>query len=366
MKTINFMDLSRQCASIKEEVFAALNDVYDNTAFVGGGYVKAFEQEFAQYIGTKYCSGVSNGTDALFLACKAAGIKDGDEVIVPSNTFIASAWAPLHCGARVVFADCQKEDWLIDPESIESLITPKTKAVIAVHLYGQPADAKKIREICDAHKLVMIEDCAQSHGAKYDGRNVGTFGDMACFSFYPGKNLGAFGDAGAVVSDNAEYIERINMLKDHGCKVRYHHDIPGYNMRLDGFQAAVLSVKLKHLDAWTSRRCEIATKYDGEIKNELITINRPDPKSSGVHHLYAVLADDRDRFMAYMKDHGINCGIHYPIPCHLQKAFAFEGYKSGDLPATEDVMSRCVSLPMYPELTDDEVDYVIKTVNEYR
>ena len=366
MNTINFMDLSRQCAKIKEEVFTALNAVYDNTAFVGGSFVKDFEQAFAGYIGSKYCSGVSNGTDALFLACKAAGIKEGDEVIVPSNTFIASAWAPLHCGAKVVFADCEKENWLISPESVEHLITPRTKAVIVVHLYGQPANVVAMRKICDEHGLIMIEDCAQAHGAKWDGKKVGTFGDMACFSFYPGKNLGAFGDAGAVVSDNADYIDRINMLKDHGCKVRYHHDMPGYNMRLDGFQAAILSVKLKYLDKWTSRRCEISKMYDEGIANGLIVKNHPDPKSAGVHHLYVVLVDNRQRFMDYMKDHGINCGIHYPIPCHLQKAFEFEGYSEGDLPVTEHVMSHCVSLPMYPELLNEEVEYVIKTVNEYK
>ncbi len=362
---INFAGLAKQCETIKPEVFEALNEVYDSRSFVGGKFVAKFENEFSSYIGTKYASGVSNGTDALFLACKAIGVGPGDEVIVPSNTFIASAWAPEHCGAKVVFADCSPKDWLIDSNSVESLITEKTKAIIGVHLYGQPFDACSMLNICKKNGLRFIEDCAQSHGAKWEGMTTGTFGDIGCFSFYPGKNLGAFGDAGAIVTSDEELLNRVNMLKDHGSVQKYHHDVPGFNMRLDGIQAAVLSVKLKHLDAWTSRRCEIADKYNKCLDNSLIQLQKTDSRSSGVHHLYVVLADDRERFMAYMKDHGINCGIHYPIPCHLQKAFSKLGYRQGDLPNTEHVMSHCVSLPMYPELTDEEVDRVIEVVNSY-
>lgn len=365
MNVINFMDLSRQCKTLKNEIFEAMEEVYDDIAFVGGRFISKFEEEFAEYIGIKHASGVSNGTDALFLACKAIGVGPGDEVIVPSNTFIASAWAPLHCGARVRFADCSDKDWLISSESVEPLITDKTKAIIGVHLYGQPYDLGAMSNICKKYGLKLIEDCAQAHGAKWKDSTVGTVGDLGCFSFYPGKNLGAYGDAGAVVSNDDEIINTINLLKNHGSSTKYRHDVPGYNMRLDGLQAAVLSVKLRYLDSWNKRRTEIYEMYREGLSNDKIQLQNINPFSNGVHHIFPVLADNRQKFMSFMSERGVNCGIHYPIPCHLQPVFSGLGYKVGDLPNSEYVMEHCVSLPMYPELTDEEVDKIITDVNSY-
>ena len=365
MNTINFMDLKRQCKAIKNEIFTEIEKVYEDNAFISGKYTELFEKQFSEYIGSKYCLGISNGTDALFLACKALGIGPGDEVIVPSNTFIATAWAPFHCGAKVVFADCNETDWLIDPESVKHNLTDKTKAIIGVHLYGQPFNLDSIGDICKNNNIHLIEDCAQAHGAKWRGKNVGTFGDVGCFSFYPGKNLGAMGDAGGIVTNSQNLYQKIKTLKDHGQVEKYHHDYPGFNMRMDGFQAAILSVKLKHLQQWTERRKEIATFYSNHIHNEKIKLRTNKEESDGVNHIYAILVDDRDAFMEYMNKNGINCGIHYPIPCHLQKAFEKLNYSKGDFPVTEYVMNHCVSIPIYPELNDEEINRVVRAVNNY-
>ena len=362
---INFMDLNRQCSELKAEMLDAIIDVIDSTSFVGGRVVSDFERNFAESLGVKSAISTSNGTDALFLACKSLGIKNGDEVIVPANTFIASAWAPLHCGAKVVFADCDPDTWLVDFSTIEDLITDRTKAVIGIHLYGQPFDVDTMSKKCRQLGVHLIEDCAQAHYATWAGKFVGTFGTIGCFSFYPGKNLGAYGDAGCIVTDNNEIAEKIRMLGNHGSREKYKHDIDGYNMRLDGIQAAVLSVKMKYIGSWTERRRHIAKRYDDEIHNSLIKKQYRRPEADGVSHLYVVLADDRQRFMDYMANNGINCGIHYPIPVHLQGAFLSQGYGKGSLPVTEYVAEHCVSIPMYPELTDDEVGHVVEVINSY-
>lgn len=365
MSMINCMSLSKQCTQLKNEILNEIENVINKNAFIGGEYVKKFEEDFAAFVGTKYAIGVSSGTDALFLACKALGISGGDEVIVPSNTFIASAWAPMHCGAKVIFAECSRSTWLLDETVLEKYITKKTKAIIAVHLYGQPVNIEKIKAICDMYNLYLIEDCAQAHGAKWKDCKVGSVGDIGCFSFYPGKNLGAFGDAGAVVTSSETIFSKISQLKDHGAFKKYHHDLPGYNMRMDGIQAAILSVKLNYLHQWNQRRKEISRMYDFGINNPLIEKQIVPNECDGVHHLYVVLPKNRENFLKYMEENNICCGIHYPIPCHLQKAFSNLGYTRGDLPITEYVMGHCVSLPIYPELTNDEIEYVIKVVNKY-
>jgi len=363
MTELNFMDLSRQYEGIKEEIRQAFDNVCSQTAFVGGPFVEKFEDEFSSFVGVRHTIGVSNGTDALFLACKALGIGPGDEVIVPANTFIASAWGPIHAGADVIFSDCQKDTWEIDPTSVEDCLTKKTKAIVGVHLYGQPFDVDAIKSITDENELCLIEDCAQAHCAMYKGRPVGTFGDASGFSFYPGKNLGAYGDAGAVVTNDDDIDSAIRILRNQGSHIRYHHETVGYNMRLDGIQAAILSVKLKYLRSWTRRRQDIAALYDCKITNGHIIKQKRPVYVESVHHLYVVCVDDRDSFIEHMKENGVLCGIHYPIPCHLQSAIKKEGTR--DCPNAEFQSEHCVSLPMFPELTDIEVDRVIDLCNSY-
>ncbi len=364
-REIPFMDLGRQYREHKKEFLDAVEKVCEETAFSGGKYVKEFEQSFQEYLGAKYSAGVGSGTDALFLAVKALGIGPGDEVIIPANTFIASAWGAVHAGAEPVFVDCTPDTWEIDASKIEEKITEKTKAVVGVHLYGQPFDFDGVKKIADRHHLYVIEDCAQAHGAEYKGKKAGTLGDIGCFSFYPGKNLGAFGEAGAVVSDNKQYIDEVNRLKDHGALRKYHHDVVGYNMRMDGIQGAVLSVKLKYLDGWNEKRRRIAARYRAEIKNPAITFQSVPPFVLPVCHLFEVQAKHAEDFIAYLQEKGIRCGRHYPLPCHLQKAFHGLGYKKGDCPQAEKLAENCVSLPMFPELTEEEISYVIDCCNGY-
>ena len=365
MKTVEFMDLKRQYGLIREEIATAFSNVCEDAAFSAGKYVSIFEQRFSEYLGVKYVSGVDSGTGALFLAIKALGLKSDDEVIVPSATFIASAWGPLQNGVKVVFADCDPDTWTIDINSFKSLITDRTRCVILVHLYGMPCDMDEIMAICNEKGIIVIEDCAQAHGAKYKGKNVGTFGDMGCFSFYPGKNLGAYGEAGAVVSNNPIYIDRVNMYKNHGSKEKYYHDVIGYNMRMDGIQAAILGVKLNHLDEWTLRRQAIANEYRLRISNDLIKFQKVVPGAEPVYHLFEIEVEDRSRFMQYMQDNGIMCAIHYPVACHNQKVIKSLDYKVADCPNATYHADHCVSLPMYPELTDEEVSYVIEVCNRY-
>lgn len=360
---IQFMELKRQYESLREEIAGALKAVCEKTAFSGGPFVEELEKNFAAYCGTSYCSGVSSGTSALHLALIAAGIGAGDEVIVPANTFIATAWAVSYVNATPVFVDCTPDTWNINPKTMEGKITKKTKAVIGVHLYGQPFDIDAVKSIADARGLIMIEDCAQAHGALYKNRKVGAFGALGCFSFYPGKNLGAYGEGGAVVSNNEAYDRRIKSLRNHASTVRYYHEELGFNMRMEGFQGAVLNVKLKHLDAWNERRRTIARLYREGIKNGKLRMQAQPDWASSVYHLFVVTADDRDKIMKYLQEKNIFCGLHYPVPCHLQKAYAHLGYKKGDLPHAEYLAEHCVSLPMFPELTDAEVSHIIDSLN---
>lgn len=327
--------------------------------------MQEFEQKFSNYIGSDYSIGVGNGTIALHLAMLALGIGAGDEVIIPANTFIATAWGVSHAGATPVFVDCEVDTWEIDSTKIEAAITPKTKAIIGVHLYGQPFDIDAVNEICVKHNLFLVEDAAQAQGARYKGKTVGVFGEMACFSFYPGKNLGACGEAGGITTNNEKYVKHIHSLRNHGSTERYYHDEIGYNYRMGGLEGASLSVKLNYLESWNNRRREISKKYYTGISNSKVKLQSIPSYADGVHHLFVVTVEDKEAFVKHLSDNDINAAYHYPVPCHLQKAYSSLGYKLGDFPNSEYLASHCVSLPMYAELTEEQVSRVISAVNSF-
>jgi dTDP-4-amino-4,6-dideoxygalactose transaminase len=364
-KKIPFLDLKEQIAEIKREVNYAIAEVIESTAFSAGPFVTEFETNFAKYCSVGHAVGVNNGTSAIQLCLLALGIGRDDEVIVPANTFIASAWGVCHVNAKPVFIDCDAETWNIDPSLIESKITARTKAIIGVHLYGQPFDFDAVKKIADKHKLFVVEDCAQAHGATYKGRKAGSMGDMAAFSFYPGKNLGAFGEAGAVVSNNQKYIDYVRLLINQGSTTKYYHEAIGSNMRMDGLQGAVLNVKLRYIEKWTERRRKIAQMYQTGITNTAIKVQKCPHDSASVFHLFVITTEDRDRLIDYLNAKSIFPGIHYPVPIHLQKAFAHFDYKTGDFPNSEHLAKHCLSLPMFPELKDEDVLYVIEQLNAY-
>lgn len=359
------LDLKKQHQQIKAEVFEAFDKVYESAAFSGGRFVEEFEEDFASFCETKYAVGLNNGTSALQLAIITLGIGEGDEVIVPANTFIATAWGVSYSGATPVFVDCTSDTWQIDISQIEKAINDRTKAVIGVHLYGQPFDVSGVSALCKKYSLHFIEDAAQAQGARYQGKPVGGFGEIACFSFYPGKNLGACGEAGGITTNSEAYYKHLLSLRSHGSVVRYFHDEIGYNMRMGGLEAASLSVKLKYLPEWNSRRKAIAAKYQAEISNPKITLQLQPEWADSVYHLFVVLADDRESFNAHLNQFHINAGLHYPVPCHLQKAYSDLNYQSGACPNAEYLANHCLSLPMYAELSDEEVDYIIEVINCY-
>ena len=359
------IDLSRDYHRHEEDYLDAIRAVCEETAFSGGKFADRFDKEFAEYCDVPYAAGVNNGTSALHCAMMALGIGEGDEVIVPANTYIATAWGVTYTGAVPVFVDCTADTWEINPERIEEKITDKTKAIIGVHLYGQPFAFGPVKEIADKYGLYVVEDCAQAHGALYEGKKVGGLGDLGCFSFYPGKNLYAFGEGGSVTCKKKEYHEAVTTIKNQGCKVRYYHDVIGYNYRLEGLQGAVLSVSLKYLPDWTKRRQEIGERYIKEITNPMLTMQAHPQNTSPVYHLFVVTVENPDILIAYMNDRGMECNKHYPVPCHLQKAYQNLGYKKGDCPNAEYLADHCVTLPLFPEMTDEEVRMVIDACNTY-
>lgn len=366
MPLLKRIDLTRDYKRHEEEYLAAIKACCEKTAFSGGEFADKFDREFADFLGVKYVQGLNNGTSALHCAFAALGIGDGDEVIVPANTYIATAWGVTYTGAKPVFVDCTQDTWEIDPSKIEEKITDKTKAIVGVHLYGQPFDFPAVKKIADKYNLYVVEDCAQAHGAKVEGKMVGTLGDIGCFSFYPGKNLYAFGEGGAVSTNNAEYDHYMNVMKNQGCEVRYYHKMIGYNYRLEGIQGAVLSVSLKYLPQWTKRRQEIGRRYMAEITNPKFKLQAHPENTEPVFHLFEVQVDGNpEDFLAYMKEKDIECNRHYPVPCHLQEAYAELGYKKGDCPNAEQLAAHCATLPLFPEMTDEEVEQVIRTVNAY-
>ena len=356
---IPFVDLKVQYESIKEEIDQAISDVILDSAFIGGKYLKTFEQNYANYIGTKHCIGVGNGTDALFIALKTFDIGEGDEVITAANSFIATSEAITMTNAKVVFADCDNDTYNIDVKKIEEVITNKTKAIIPVHLYGQPADMDPIIKTAQKYNLYIVEDCAQAHGAVYKGRKAGTIAQSACFSFFPGKNLGAYGDAGAIVTNDEEFAEKARMFANHGRKEKYNHEFEGVNSRLDGIQAAILDVKLKYLESWIERRRSIAKIYDEELKDIVITpAVLPDVRH--VYHLYVIRVKNRNRVREFLAEKEIHTGIHYPIPLPFLKAYSYLGHKPEDFPATYSLKDEILSLPIHGDMTDDQVEYVIE------
>ena len=364
---IPFVDLKRQYDLIKEEINIKINEVLQNTHFILGENVEIFEKEFANYCGVKYCVGVASGSDALTLCLKALGIGEGDEVITVPNTFIATVDAISRNGAKPVFVDIDTETYNMDVTKIEEEITDKTKAIIPVHLYGQPADMDAIIKIAKKYDLKIIEDACQAHGAEYKGKRVGSLGDAGCFSFYPAKNLGAYGDGGMVVTNNEELAEKIRMLRNYGQSKKYYHDFMGYNSRLDEIQAAVLRVKLRYLDEWNDKRREHAKLYD-ELLENASGIETPTEKDyvKHVYHLYVMRCKNRDDLQHYLSSKGISTGIHYPIPVHLQMAYKHLEYKQGDFPITEKYSKEILSLPMFPELTDEEIEAVVGLIVSHR
>lgn len=363
---IPFLDLKIQYQQIQSEVNRAIQAVIDSGAFVNGPATKQFEKHFASYCDAKFAVGVANGTDALHLALRALGIGKGDEVITAANTFIATAEAITLVGARVVFADIHPETYNIDVTKIEEKISSKTKAIIPVHLFGQPADMAPILALAQKYHLKVIEDACQAHGAKYQGQRVGTFGDVACFSFYPGKNLGAYGDGGAVVTNDETIARKVAMLADHGSLVKYQHEVEGMNSRLDSIQAAILDVKLNYLDQWNQRRQQNA-KFYNELLQDVAGIITPREfaETEPVYHLYVIQAEDRDRLRQHLTEAGIGTGIHYPIALHLQPAYQHLGLKIGDYPVAEQCTRRYLSLPMYPELTESMIETVCQAIKQY-
>jgi len=357
--TIPFVDLKAQYLSIKEEIDDAIQNVIVNSSFIGGEYVKLFEQNFAKYIGSRHCIGVGNGTDALSIALKGLGIKAGDEVITAANTFIATSEAITLTGAHAVFVDCDPVTYNIDVNKIEEQITERTKVIIPVHLYGQPANMDDISRIAKKYGLFIIEDAAQAHGADYKGRRTGTFGDCACFSFFPGKNLGAYGDGGAIVTNNDDFAKTMRMYANHGRLDKFGHEFEGTNSRLDGLQAAILDVKLKYLDLWNERRLEIAEEYSKGLSGIAVTPTvLPDIKP--VYHLYVIRIKGRDRLKEQMEKNGISTGIHYPVPLPYLKAYAYRGYRPEDFPVSYGYKDEILSLPIHGNMTDEHVEYVIK------
>ena len=364
---VPFVSFETMHNEIREQLDSAYKRVMDSNYFIQGQACEKFEREFADYCGVKYCVGVGNGLDALMLILRAFEIGEGDEVIVPSNTYIATALAVSYVGAKPVFVEPEISTFNINPELIEEKITDKTKAIIAVHLQGRPADMDRIRAIADRHNLKVIEDAAQAHGARYKGRKVGSLGNAAGFSFYPGKNLGALGDGGCVTTSDSIIADKVRCLRNYGSDYKYHNIYKGVNSRLDELQAALLSVKLKSLDKWNTERRRIAERYLNKINNPLIKL--PQPSNSDfehVYHVFVIRCDKRDELEKYLNDNGIGTLKHYPIPMHLQGAYKDLGLKEGDLPIAEEISKTVLSLPMYYGMTEEQVGYVINTISSYR
>ena len=360
---VTFKPLEKE---LDKDLRDAFERVYDRSWYIEGVEDEAFEKAFAEYCDSKYCVGVGNGLDSLFLALKAMGIKERDEVIVPSNTYIATALAVTYTGATPIFVEPDIRTFNIDPTKIEAAITDKTRAIMPVHLYGQACDMDPIMEVAKKYNLYVVEDCAQAHGAKYKGKVIGSFGDAAGFSFYPGKNLGALGDAGATVTDNEELAKKVRALGNYGSDYKYHHIYQGNNSRLDELQAAFLAAKLPHLNKVNLERRKIAQKYLNGINNPEIILPFVPEYAEPVWHIFGVRCDRRDEFEKFLNDAGISTNKHYPIPMHLQGCYADLGFKKGDYPIAEEISETELSIPMYYGMTDEEVQYVIDKINEFK
>ncbi len=363
---VPFVDLRMQYHSLKTEIDKAIFSVIEESEFIKGKYVSAFEKEFALAYGVKHCIGVANGTDAIYIVLKMLGIGEGDEVITVANSWISTSETITQAGARVVFVDTEPDFFSIDVSKIEEKITPRTKAIIPVHLYGQPAEVDKVKSICDKHQLIMIEDCSQSHFAELNGQTIGTFGLASTFSFYPGKNLGAYGDAGAVITNDDELARKVRMYSNHGALVKHQHEMEGINSRLDGMHAAILSVKLPHIKKWNEMRRNnahyLSEKLAGINGIEIPQIRK---KSSHIFHLYVLKADRRDELQKFLKANGIETAVHYPTPLPLLPAYQYLGKNESDFPVTSQNQKKIISLPMFPELSKEQMDYVAACVRRF-
>ena len=366
---IPLLDLNRQVQGIRQELDEALQSVLEATAFVNGPSVREFESGFSAYCETSHCVGVGNGTDALEMIFRALNLQHGDEVITTPMSFIATIEPLVMLGVKPVFADIEPDTYNLDPQQVAPKITSKTKALLPVHLYGQPATMEPLLKLTAEKKLYLVEDCAQAHGAKYQNKRIGSFGHASAFSFYPGKNLGAYGDAGAVTTNDAALAEKVRMLANHGRKTKYEHDIVGTNSRLDTLHAAVLSVKLRHLDSWNAGRVCVAEAYRERLGDmtELV-LPHTAVERTHVYHQFVIRVQEaakRDTLLQHLNGNGVGAGVHYPIPLHLQPACKFLGYKTGDFPHAEALGASCISLPMFPELTEAEIDYVASTLRAF-
>jgi len=358
MESVPYLDLRAQYRSLRNEVLSAFEEICESTSFAQGQATLEFESKFVAYCGVDHCVSLNSGTSALHLALRCLGVGPGDEVVTVSMTFIATAWAISYVGATPVFVDIDPVRRTLNPDALEAAITSRTKAIIPVHLYGMPAEMDRIIAIAERHGVPVIEDAAQAHGAKYRGRRVGQFGQIACFSFYPSKNLGAYGEGGALITNDASIAHRARSLRDHAQSQKYFHDEIGYNYRMDSFQAAVLSIKLKYLDKWNTARIDCARQYTELLKDSSYKLPAHMSDSEGVWHCYVIETPERDRVRSALQDVGIQSAVHYPVPIHLQKAYAHLGYRSDDLPVTEALCEHCLSLPIYPELSREKISRV--------
>jgi dTDP-4-amino-4,6-dideoxygalactose transaminase len=363
---VPFIDLKQNYLLIKNEVLRELKDVLENTQYILGPKVAAIEEAFAKFNNVDFCCGTRSGTDANHLALWALGIGPGDEVIMPANTFIATAWGATLCGAIPVFVDCEADSYNMDPELIETKITSKTKAIVVVHLYGQSADFDPIKAIADKYGLHLVEDAAQAHAAEYKGQKVGGLGVVASFSFYPGKNLGAYGEAGAVTTNNAALAHKIKIMREHGSEEKYKHIMLGHNYRMEGIQGAVLGVKLKYLEQWFHQRRSKAYLYKKHLA-DVKELRLPAEMKYAKHayHLFVVVAQKRNELQVFLKSRQIDTGLHYPIPLHLQPCFTFLCYQKGDFPISESLSQSCLSLPMFPEITEEQICYVADQIKYF-
>jgi len=363
---IPFLDLNAQYESIKQEINTAIEKVIHKSAYIGGEFVKSFNDEFAGFLHVKHAIGVGNGTDAITIALKALGISKGDEVIIPANSFIATAEAVSNAGAEVVFADCDPQIYTIDVTKLEAYINNRTKCIIPVHLYGQPAEMDEIMRIAHKYNLYVVEDSAQAHGATYHGKEVGTIGDIGTFSFYPGKNLGAYGDGGAIVTNDYDIAVFCTKYANHGRLDKYNHEFEGVNSRLDGLQAAILSVKLKHLIPWNIRRRQIAEFYAQELGSiQLITIPGKILSTESVYHLFVIRVKDRTKLVSHLSEKGIQTGIHYPIGLPFLRAYKYKNHKPEDFPVTWQYQNEILSIPIFPEMSDKMVEKVVDKICEF-
>lgn len=362
METVPYLDLRAQYMPLRSEVLSALEEVCESTGFAQGPATSEFETKFAAYCGVDHCVSLNSGTTALHLALRCLDVGPGDEVVTVSMTFIATAWAISYVGATPVFVDIDPVRRTLNPDKLKAAITSRTKAIIPVHLYGMPAEMDRIMAIAERHGIPVIEDAAQAHGAKYRGRRVGQFGKIACFSFYPSKNLGAYGEGGALITNDPAIAQRARSLRDHAQSQKYLHDEIGYNYRMDGFQGAVLSIKLKHLDDWNTARIDRAQQYTELLKDSSYKLPAHVSDSECVWHCYVIETPERDRVRSALQDAGIQSAVHYPVPIHLQKAYVHLDYRSGDLPVTEALCEHCLSLPIYPELSKEKISRVVSVL----